>query len=273
MNQSSAIRGTIFDIKKFAIHDGAGIRTTVFFKGCPLDCGWCHNPESRSRAIETMAILDRRAGNGQDPTSREEVVGREVTVAETMEEIEKDRVFYDQSGGGVTLSGGEPTLQPVFAAALLRACRAADITTILDTSGFAPSAPFAEVAGLADHILYDLKLMDDRKHREYTGVSNELILDNLLDLSERQRPVTVRVPLIPGITDTEDNLDSMIEFLTSLENVSRVSLLSYNKLAEDKRERFGMATRLGKLPVQTNAELRTIKARFAACGFDVSIGG
>jgi pyruvate formate lyase activating enzyme len=273
MNQSSAIRGTIFDIKKFAIHDGAGIRTTVFFKGCPLDCWWCHNPESRSPAIEKLAVTDRRTGNGRDPVARQEVVGRVVTVAEVMAEVEKDRIFYDQSGGGVTLSGGEPMMQPGFAAALLGACRDAGITTILDTSGYAPANEFERISGLADHILFDLKLMDDREHREYTGVSNGPILDNLLQLAEHMRPVTIRVPLIPGITDTEDNLDSMIEFLTSLDNVTRISLLPYNKLAEDKCRRFGMASRLGTLATQTDAELRRIEARFALCGYEVSIGG
>ena len=150
MNSRDATRGTIFDIKKFAIHDGEGIRTTIFFKGCPLDCWWCHNPESRSPAIETMTIRDRRSGNGHEAALREEIAGREVTVAEIMREIEKDRVFYDQSGGGVTLSGGEPLMQPEFASALLNRCRSAGIMTILDTSGFAPSELFAEVAGLAD---------------------------------------------------------------------------------------------------------------------------
>ncbi len=273
MSQIQTTRGTIFDIKKFAIHDGEGIRTTVFIKGCPLDCWWCHNPESRSPAIEQLVITDRRTGNGRDPVPHEEVVGREVTVAEVMQEIEKDRVFYDQSGGGVTLSGGEPMMQPDFAAALLQACGATGITTILDTSGFAPLVVFAGVAALADHILYDLKLMDDSKHREYTGVSNGPILDNLLDLSENGHTVTIRVPLIPGITDTEDNLDSMIEFLTSLDNVTRIGLLPYNKLAEDKCRRFGITSRLGTLATQTDAELRRIKARFAVCGFEVRIGG
>lgn len=266
-------RGTIFDIKKFAIHDGDGIRTTVFFKGCPLDCWWCHNPESRSPAIETLAVRDRGSGNGHDPANRNEVVGRKVTVAEIMQEIEKDRVFYDQSGGGVTLSGGEPLMQPEFAEALLVACRSVGITTVLDTSGYAPSSLFADVSDLADRVFFDLKLMDDRKHTEYTGVSNALILDNLLGLSERGHPVTIRVPLIPGITDTDDNLDSMIEFLTSLDGIRRVSLLPYNRLADDKRERFGMSNRLGALRVQTDDEIRQIKARFGACGFDVSVGG
>lgn len=273
MNSHDAIRGTIFDIKKFAIHDGSGIRTTVFFKGCPLDCWWCHNPESRSPAIETMTVRDRRSGRGRESALREEVAGREVTVGEIMREIEKDRVFYDQSGGGVTLSGGEPIMQPAFAAALLKACHSAGITTILDTSGFAPPELFAEVAGLADHIFFDLKLMDDRKHLEYIGVSNGPILDNLLGLAQRKWSVTIRVPLIPDITDTDDNLDAMIEFLTSLDGIVQVSLLPYNRLAEDKRERFGMTSRLGRLRVQTDDEIRSVKARFGACGFDVSVGG
>ena len=262
MELKGEIKGTIFNIERFAIHDGRGIRTTVFFKGCPLDCWWCHNPESRSPAIETLTAKERS-----------ESIGRAVTVSQVMEEIEKDRIFYDQSDGGVTLSGGEPMMQPAFAAALLEACKDAGIATIMDTSGYAAAEAFDRIADLVDVFLYDLKLMDDRKHVVYTGVSNGPIHDNLLWLSERGCRVTIRVPLIPGITDTEANLDSMIEFLVPLENITRISLLPYNKLAEDKCRRFGIACRQGVLATQTGEELRRIKARFAVCGYNVSIGG
>ena len=266
-------QGTIFDIKKFAIHDGPGLRTTVFFKGCPLDCWWCHNPESRSPEIQTLAVQGRRTETGDDKPPPTEVIGRTVSVAQVMEEIGKDTIFYDESGGGVTLSGGEPMMQPDFAAALLQACKDMGITTTLDTSGFAPAADFKKVDPFVDLFLYDLKLMDDRKHRQYTGVSNGPILDNLIALSERGKTVVIRVPLVPGITDTEDNLDSMIEFLAPLERIRRVSLLPYNKLAEDKCRRFDIASKQGTLPTQTDAELRQIRVRFASCGYDVSIGG
>lgn len=267
------IRGTIFDLKKFAIHDGPGIRTTVFFKGCPLDCAWCHNPEGVKPHRETFTVLARGGGTDRDGCEKEEVVGREVTVDEVMEEIEKDVIFYEQSGGGVTFSGGEPLQQEDFLAAFLGECAQKNIRTAVDTSGFAPWEALERIARQTDMILYDLKIINEQEHVRYTGVVNKLVLDNLARLSRTGVRVVVRVPLIPGITDTELNLRAVAKFLEPLENIQEVDLLPYNKFSEDKLRRFRMNSRIGRLPSQTEAELSAKAGLFQAHGFEVKIGG
>jgi pyruvate formate lyase activating enzyme len=270
MSVSTEPQGTIFDIKRYAIHDGPGIRTTVFFKGCPLDCWWCHNPESRSPDIETIIV---KSGGENGRQSRQETVGRCVTVEQVMAEVSKDRIFYEQSGGGITLSGGEPMMQTPFAATLLEACREQSIMTALDTSGFASAEDFAALDGLVDLYLYDLKLMDDDAHTGYTGVSNVPILENLRCLTTAGQRITVRIPLIPGITDTDDNLAAIAEFLTPLKSIQTISLLPYNLLATDKCRRFGVVNRLGDVSTQSPNELNRHKSRFESYGYHVRIGG
>jgi len=204
------IRGTIFDIKKYAIHDGPGIRTTVFFKGCPLRCRWCHNPEGQSskpemfvrpsrclkECSECLSVCEREAISRTEispvidrercnscgkcaevcPAEAIEVVGRQMSVQEVMAEVEKDMIFHDESGGGVTFSGGEPLLQPVFLSTLLEKSKEKDIHTTVDTSGYASFEIMEEIAKNVDLFLYDLKIMDEKKHKEYTGKSNKVIL-------------------------------------------------------------------------------------------------
>lgn len=250
------MNGTIFDIKRFAIHDGPGIRTTVFLKGCPMDCWWCHNPEAR----------DDITGKLADKT-------RTVSVADVTREIVKDRIFYDQSGGGATFSGGEPMAQPGFLMALLESCRTQGVHTTIDTCGYAPAEDFEKISDLADLFLYDLKIMNDRDHQKYTGVSNELVLKNLNLLVQKGSKVQLRIPLIPGITDTPDNLDAIIEFTEKLHGVNQVSLLPYNRFGEDKRSRFNLGDRTGRLPAQTKEQVEAAAGRFTASGYDVKIGG
>jgi pyruvate formate lyase activating enzyme len=263
--------GIIFDLKKYAIRDGPGIRTTVFFKGCPLNCRWCHNPESRAREIEQLPV---RIPVSQIPTgSRQTTVGCRVTVDSVMAEILQDRVFYDQSGGGVTFSGGEPLLQIDFLLALLQECRREGIHTAVDTSGYAPLTDLEQVCQGADMLLYDLKLMDDHLHREYVGVSNELILSNFrLAASRNACRIMARVPLIPGVTDTEENLTAVAEFLDQTD-IRQVSLLPYNKLGEDKGERFGFRGHSLQMNVQDHQELVRKAGLFEARGFAVTVGG
>lgn len=274
MMKSLQTSGVIFDLKKYAIHDGPGIRTTVFFKGCPLECWWCHNPEARSPEPEKLSGDDSRTGRRYvgDPGS-DDVIGYEITVGELVREIEKDRVFYDQSGGGITCSGGEPFMQIDFLAGLLDACRAKGIETAVDTSGYLPWERFERVMDLVDLFLYDIKLMDEKLHERYTGVSNRTILENLKRLSAEGAAVLPRIPLIPGITDTDDNLAAVIGFLSDLEGIKGVSLLPYNKIAEDKFNRFGIESRLGELAMQTEAELGAMGRRFEEGGYCVSFGG
>jgi len=266
-------KGTIFDVKKYAIHDGPGIRTTIFFKGCPLDCWWCHNPEGKKPEPETI-IVKTDGGDSNSPASaKKEIFGRVATVDSVMEEIKKDVIFYDQSGGGVTFSGGEPMMQVDFLCTLLRECKKNGIRTAVDTSGYAPFEEFEKIYDLVDCFLYDLKLIDDEAHQEYTGVSNKLILANMRDLSVKGGKTEPRIAMIPGITDTEENLEALAGFLATLGNIRQVCLLPYNKLGEDKFTRFNIVNRLGCLRTQTKAEMDGKAKQFRSCGYRVRIGG
>jgi len=257
--------GIIFDLKKFAIHDGPGIRTTVFMKGCPLDCGWCHNPEGRRCEQEKILIRNR--------DSKEESFGREIAIDELYKEIEKDRIFYEQSGGGVTFSGGEPMSQIEFLAEILQLCKKNRIPTAVDTSGYAPFDYFEMIYEFTDLFLYDLKIMDNNLHQKHTGVSNTLIIDNLTKLADMGNKVIARIPVIPGVTDSKDNLDSIADFLKPLKNITEICLLPYNKLGEDKRERFGLSNILGKLSTQENGEMNRLARHFDSLRFRVKLQG
>jgi pyruvate formate lyase activating enzyme len=273
------LTGTIFDLKRYAINDGPGIRTAVFMKGCPLDCWWCHNPEGRARHPQLMVRSNRcrlcadcveTCPQGAITISDKvftdialcqdcgtcaqicvqgarEMVGRVVTVGELLREIERDVVFFDQSGGGVTLTGGEPLMQHHFAIELLHACKAHGIHTVLDTSGYAPWQVMAEVAQQTDLFLYDLKLMDDVRHRKYTGVSNRLILSNLKRLSAAGENIIVRIPLIPGVNDDEQNLRLTQRFLADLPNLARIEVLPYHDIAQAKYSALDLTYRLPEL--------------------------
>ena len=256
--------GTVFDLKQFAIHDGPGIRTTVFFKGCPLDCTWCHNPESRSCHSETIL-----SGESKRPRT----IGCTVTVDTLLDQIRRDEIFYEQSGGGITCSGGEPLMQPAFLAALVHRCRLLGIHTAVDTCGYAPWEAIESILPHADLWLYDLKPMEDPAHREHTGVSNALIHANLLRLHEAGATVMIRLPLIPGITDTRDNLDGVAGFLAPLPRFRSIALLPYNKLGADKARRFHIDRPDQDWSPQSEQALDAIARRFADHGFSVRIGG
>ncbi len=257
--------GIIFDLKKFAIHDGPGIRNTVFMKGCPLDCTWCHNPEGRKCVPEKIIIRNK--------ASKEESFGREIAIDDLLSEIEKDKVFYEQSGGGVTFSGGEPMSQIEFLAEILQLCKKNKISTAVDTSGYAPFECFEKIYDLTDLFLYDLKIMDDTLHQKYTGVSNKLILDNLTKLAAMGNKVIARIPIIPGQTDSKENLNNISDFLIPLKNITEICLLPYNKLGEDKRERFGITNSLGKKKTQENEEMSRLADIFDSSRFRVKIKG
>lgn len=268
-----AVKGVVFDIKKYAIYDGPGVRTTVFFKGCPLRCQWCHNPESQKPEVETFMKIHRKKCLNLAYSETREVIGREVSVSELMKEIEKDTIFYDESGGGVTFSGGEPLFQPEFLMEVFRACRHQGIHTVVDTSGYAPWKIFRKILKDTDLFLYDVKLMDDAQHQQYTGVSNRLILENLKRLAKTTARIVIRIPLIPGITDTETNLNHIIRFLNNTSNITRINVLPYNILRADKLKKWSKAARLGKLEVQPAEELNRIKNKFLSAGFTVQIEG
>jgi len=262
---------TIFDIKRFAVHDGPGIRTTVFLKGCPLSCRWCHNPESMSAAICSVAKTVRI---GDKTFTEDETVGSEMTVEDVMKELRKEQVFMEESDGGVTFSGGEPLLQHAFLTEVLASCQAEGMHTVVDTSGFAQWESLEKVARHTDLFLYDLKLMDDDLHKICTGVSNKLILENLRRLLDSGKKVRIRLPMIPGITFTETNIRQTLEYLCSLSKpVEGVDLLPYHNTASHKYERFGINNSLKDLKTVTKTDLFEAQKLFEQAGFDVKIGG
>lgn len=264
--------GTVFDIKQFAIHDGPGIRTTVFFKGCPLNCAWCHNPESRCPEPEQLVSRRRLTVQG-DSSAGTRTVGCRVSVETVLREISRDRVFYDESGGGVTFSGGEPMMQIDFLRELLRCCHEQKIHAAVDTSGHADWSDFEKIVDLAGMFLYDLKLMDDTLHQEYVGVSNRQILENLVRLNDYGTCTVVRVPAIPGITDTDDNMRLLADFLEPQAHLRRIDILPYNKFGEDKALRYGLKRREVLRRPESDSRLREIQVYLQDRGFEVRIGG
>jgi len=260
------IHGTVFKIKKYALHDGPGIRTTVFFKGCPLACRWCHNPEGIDPQPRTML---RRTSFGDV----EETVGTVMGVNDLIAEIEKDQLFYDESGGGVTFSGGEPLAQPDFLEALLAACNRRDIHAALDTSGHAPADVFERVLPRLQLVLFDLKIMEPALHRRYTGVSNERILDNLKRIDSTLTPLRIRIPLIPGVTDGKDNLDRIVRLAASLSSLQGIDLLPFHRIGGGKYRRLGMEEPMAGMNPPSAEHVAAIKDRLASKGLDVSIGG
>jgi len=288
--------GQILHLQRLSTEDGPGIRTTVFFKGCPLQCAWCHNPESISGRMQIQWFAVRCIGcktcvdacpNGcltllEDgmhidrdrcqacgtcaeacPSGAREALGKTVSVDELLAELVKDRAYYEKSGGGVTLSGGEPTFQPDFAEALLRGLKEQGISTALDTCGLTSQQVLARLLPYADLVLFDLKLIDDAQHREFTGHSNERILENLLfvrDYIRENRASTqlwVRTPLIPSATDSEENLMSIGRFLTEhlKDMVSRWELCAFNNLCRDQYTRLGLKWAFASTPLMTANEL------------------
>ena len=300
------IKGRVFDIKRYALHDGPGIRTTLFLKGCPLNCWWCHNPESQSPRPERLYRPDRclRCGacliacehgaiswNGDriltDDTrctlcgacvevcyaEAREIVGREMTVPQAMAELERDVAFYDESGGGVTFSGGEPLMQPRFLLALLQACKRAELHTALDTCGLASWQTLDTVRQYVDLFLYDLKLLDDVLHRQFTGMSNETILANLRALSEKGHTIVLRIPIIPGVNDNELTLSQIAEFAATLPHLAGVNLLPYHPTASDKYHRLGRVYQLQDAHPPSTKDMEQFADLMRRYGFPVRIGG
>ncbi len=302
--------GLIFNIQRYSVHDGPGIRTTVFLKGCPLGCRWCHNPEGADaepvlsllpgRCIGCGACvpvcphgLGGRLGSAAEeqgartvcehcgacvevcPSGARTLVGRHYTVDELLCEVGKDQVFYEESGGGVTFSGGEPVASEssAFLLACLKDCRESGFHTAVDTSGAVVQGTLLQVAALADLILYDLKLMDDALHREYVGAGNQLILENLQALSAAGSDIWIRVPLIPGITDGQENLEETAAFVASLPNRHPVHLLPYHKVGRDKYRRLGRVYPMADLETSTPDVLAEMARRVRAFDLEVQVGG
>jgi pyruvate formate lyase activating enzyme len=255
MDVTAATTGQIFAIKRYAIHDGPGIRTTVFLKGCPLNCWWCHNPESR-----------------HSPAS-DEAAASQITADDVINEVCKDVVFYDQSGGGVTFSGGEPLIQVDFLQAMLQTTRDHHIPSAVDTCGYTKYHAFKKILHLVDLFLFDLKIFDNDEHTQHVGVSNQLILDNLKALVQDGQHIRIRIPLIPGVTDSESNLTQIARYVATLDSIQAIDLLPYNQLGAHKYHKLGIRNERTGLQTQTPDELRHMRDLVAAHGFTVNIGG
>jgi pyruvate formate lyase activating enzyme len=302
----SGSSGFVFDIKKYAIHDGPGIRTTVFLKGCPLTCRWCHNPESWRQQPQLGVRASRcvrcgrcakvcRSGaislTDSGPLTNEskcrlcgecvractagarEIIGRKMTAGEVMAEITKDVIFYDESGGGVTFSGGEPLMQAEFLLDLLERCRAEEIHTAIDTTCHAERAVLERVGERADLFLCDLKHIDSKKHKDFTGVENDLILDNIRHLASSGRRIVMRIPIVPGFNDDDASVEMAGQFTASLPGVDEVDILPYNRGGKAKSIRLTTEHNLMQGEVPGDEKMSAISSILGKFGLTVKIGG
>lgn len=297
--------GLIFSIQRYSIEDGPGIRTTVFMKGCPLRCLWCHNPEGQefypqiafnsSRCIGCKGCMDAcpqgaitftRDGPQTDrgrcqncgkcaevcPTGARELIGKYMTAEEAFSEVEKDILFYRNSGGGVTVGGGEPMMQPGFLVEFLKMCHEKGIHTALDTSGHAKWNTMDEVLKHVDLVLYDIKQIDPVKHADYTGVSNELILENARRISDKGIPTIIRVPVISGYTDGEQNIRDIMEFVSILGSVTTVDLLPFHRLGEPKYKKLDRNYEFEGAQPPTDECMQKLKRLVESFGLQARVG-
>ena len=221
--------GTVFNIQKFCLHDGKGIRTVVFLKGCPLRCIWCHNPESRNTEPELMK-------KGEESV----ICGKNMTADEVIAEVLKDKHYYEESGGGMTISGGEPAMQPDFTLELIRLAKTYNIDTAIETCGYGSNEFFRQAFESCVTFLYDIKCLDNKKHKEYCGKGNEDILSNLNYLMDNKANIVIRLPLIPGLNDTDDDLKALSDFLN--EHIGRyeyAEIMPYHNLGIGKMKSLG----------------------------------
>lgn len=256
------IKGRIFDIQKYSIHDGPGIRTIVFLKGCPLRCAWCCNPEGQQFDIQNM----RFAGG-------EKIVGRDVTVGEVLDEIKKDMPYYARSGGGLTLSGGECLCQPEFAIALLYAAKCAGISTAIETTGFAEWDIIKEYLKVTDYVLMDIKNIDNEKHMRFCRQSNEIILANAKKIAENHKNLTIRVPVIPTFNDTEREIAMIAGFAAHLPGVKNLHLLPYHRLGADKYAGLGREYLMAEQELIAGDKMQRLLEAAESSGLNCRIGG
>ena len=280
-------KAVVFNIMRYSVHDGPGIRTTVFFKGCPMSCKWCHNPESFD--LKPQQIFDEKKcikcgqctvnpkGVDNCPTGARETIGYEITLPGLMKEIKKDLPFYEQSGGGVTFSGGEPFYQPVFLLELLNQCRNEYINTAIDTSGYCDTAYMLEAAETANYFLYDIKFVDSKKHEKYCGVPNALVLKNLERLAETKTKILIRIPVIPAVNDGITEMAGIFNFINGMKNIEVVHLLPYHNIHVNKYKRLGMLYRLDdenglEISGDKSPNINDIQDLFAS-KFRIKLGG
>ena len=266
-------KAIFFDIQRNSFVDGPGIRTTVFFKGCNLKCAWCHNPESQSAKPQMMFYKDKCTGCGKCksvcpyhleqcelcgkctlycPVDARKVCGKEHTVDEVLKEVLKDKAFYETSGGGVTFSGGECMLQIDFLAEILKKCKENGIHTAVDTAGHIPFESFEKILPYTDLFLYDIKIFDSQKHKQYVGVGNELILENLKKLFERKAKLWIRIPIIPDVNDSIEEIQKIKDFLKTIGTAEKIELLPYHAMGENKYRAIGKEPQIFKTPDAEN---------------------
>jgi pyruvate formate lyase activating enzyme len=308
MNHSREITGRIFNIQGYSIHDGPGIRTAVFLCGCPLRCWWCHNPESATKepklffmaekcvgcgacipkcSRNAISVKDGKASTDRSlcigcgncvsvcPNDAREISGEEKSAGEIADLVCRDKIFYDSSGGGVTLSGGEVLFQPDFSAAILALCKEQGVQTAIETCGFSSWDNFSKILEYTDLVLYDFKNMDSAMHKSGTGVGNELILENAVRVfKEARKKMIARVPVIPGFNDTKENMEALGEFITQkLDQSVKVHLLPYHNLGESKNDRLEKTE--GRIQVNPPADehMENLRNIIAGYGLEAVIGG
>ena len=301
----TAVAGLIFDVQRFSLHDGPGIRTLVFMKGCPLTCAWCSNPESQQTRPEVMyykdkciecfscitacpnsevlrqkwpLVLDECEGCGSCVTAcyaeARQLIGRQVMVDEVLETVLRDVVFYEESGGGITVGGGEPTLQADFVIRFLEQCREHSLHTAIETCGFTSWEIFSRVLQHVDLLLLDIKHMDTDRHKAQTGVGNEQILENARRAAAGGQDIIIRLPLIPGFNDGTDHLTQLGKFMRDeLSPARRIDILPYHSTGESKSTRLGKAYGLNGASLQSPQEISNVQEILQSHDLDVKIGG
>jgi len=273
-------KALIFNIMHYSIHDGPGIRTSIFFKGCPLSCKWCHNPEGIDSKPQLSfnpkkCINCGKCTGSTDyicPTGARETIGYEITAADLMKEINKDVLFYDQSGGGVTFSGGEPFLQADFLLDILDKCKKDYIHTAVDTCGYCDTDVLLKAAEITNCFLYDIKFFNSDKHQKYCGVPNNLILENLKQLSDTKTKIFLRIPVIPSVNDSLPEMTELFCFIKNLKNIETVHLLPYHNIHSEKYKRLGMKYELSDIPDRESPNIQEIVNIFNS-KFLTKVGG
>jgi pyruvate formate lyase activating enzyme len=266
------MQGLIFSVKRYSIHDGPGIRVTFFMKGCPLSCWWCHNPEGISPEKQSV-LQTRRVGEKDFPGTEE--AGKYYAVDELLEIVNKDRIFLEQSNGGVTFSGGEPMLQAEYLLESLKACKSNGYHTAVDTSGYASPENYRKLMPFTDLFLFDIKHLDPARHFEYTGVSNVDILDNLKLIISSGKDVMVRIPVIPGKNDDPENMTAVRDLLTGLKcaNLRMINLLPFHRIGKAKYTKLGLPYRMSNTEQPSPERMKELKEFFEVTGIKVKIGG
>jgi pyruvate formate lyase activating enzyme len=266
------MNGLIFSVKRYSIHDGPGIRVTFFMKGCPLSCWWCHNPEGISPEKEEVEKITRI---GDREFYKKENVGLSYSVEDIIAIVEKERVFIDKSKGGVTFSGGEPMMQSEFLLEALKVCRDNGFHTAVDTSGQCSREKLEKIIPFTDLFLFDLKLMDEKKHIEYTGVTNKNILGNFNLIISRNVDIMIRIPVIPGFNDSEEDLEQLKQFIhdKKTERIKMINLLPYHKIGSSKYKRFNKPYKMEETVQPSPERMKELKEYFSGEGIRVKIGG